>query len=151
MVRNMTFYHLRRSYQSLIKALSVISYKTDSSIHHTIVFPQMCSLVNNWRKLKPELVPEAEQALVLICQGLFKKAVLVGFSVMLANKCEVSPGMLKNVSTFSYKHTVKTHRKVTGGCVSQGFIKIHCILCFYAIWVWLQSNSLHTNWVNQLH
>lgn len=109
----------------------------------------MSSLMNNWRKLKPELVPEAEQALVLICQGLFKKAALVGFSVMLANKCEVSPGMLKNVSTFSYKHTVKTHRQVTGDCVSPGFIKIHCTLCFYAIWVWLQSNSLHTNWVNQ--
>lgn len=68
-------------------------------------------------------MPEAEQALVLICQGLFKKAVLVGFSVMLANKCEVSPGMLKNVSTFSYKHTVKTRHKVTGGCVSQGSLK----------------------------
>lgn len=34
--------------------------------------------MNNWGKLKIELVPWAERAFVLICQGLFKNAALAG-------------------------------------------------------------------------
>lgn len=36
------------------------------------------SSMNNWGKLKIELVPWAEQAFVLICQGLFKNVALAG-------------------------------------------------------------------------
>lgn len=67
----------------------------------------MSSSMNNLRKLKIELEPEAERAFVLICQGLFKTATLAGFSVLLANKRRTSVGMMKIASEFCHKHTTK--------------------------------------------
>lgn len=92
----------------------------------------MSSSMNNWRKLKIEVVPEAEWAFVLICQGLFQISALAGSSVLLANKYEISAGMLKAVSKFCYKHH-KTQLKVSGGCVAPtGSLKNLHALCFYA-------------------
>lgn len=103
----------------------------------------MSSSMNNWRKLKIELVPEAEQAFVLICQGLFKIAALAGFSVLLANTYEMSAGILKTASQFCYKHTWKTQHKVGGGYVDPtGSLQTTLHSVFMLFLVSKQSNNI---------
>lgn len=103
----------------------------------------MSSSMNNWRKLKIELVPEAERAFILICQGLFKMAALAGFSVLLAKKCKISVGMLKAASKFCYKHTMKTQHKVSGGYVDPtGSLKITMHSVFMLFLVSKQPSNL---------
>lgn len=73
----MPLLHLPRICQTPIKICYVTLLK-DRFLNTTTSQQMSFSSMNNWGKLKIELVPWVEWAFVLICQGLFKKAALAG-------------------------------------------------------------------------
>lgn len=134
--------HLPRINQSLKPCTWSFIGVTPQCTTDIIIFQQMSSSMNNWRKLKIELVPEAERAFVLICQGLFKISALAGFSVLLANKYEILAGMLKTASKFCYKHHENTAQGQWGLCLSYWLIKIpSCFLFLCWFWSLRENNS----------
>lgn len=97
------------------------------------------SSMNNWGKLKIELVPWAEQAFVLICQGLFKNAALAGsFAAIGKQVQDISGGGWRRQASSVSNSPWRTLHRISRGYVGSLESKVH----FVSLLRWSLSSQI---------